>query len=142
MSHLISFSRYQAKCVIKFLFRQWLRRWIPNPGVPCSKPLGGSKVDSAFHPSRVDKTSTRNFWELNGKKVNCLLEVAVALRQLNPIHKKGAIKFKLKTVDDIINLKIFLGSTPKAMADREKQGKTKIEKLKYLKDGKSFLDEI
>ena len=29
---------------------QWLRRWIPNPGVPCSKPLGGSKVDSAFHP--------------------------------------------------------------------------------------------
>ena len=26
-------------------------------------------------------------------KVNCLLEVAVALRQFNPIHKKGAIKF-------------------------------------------------
>ena len=44
------------------------RRWIPNPGVPCSKPLGGSKVDSAFHPSEVDKMSTRNFWELNGKK--------------------------------------------------------------------------
>ena len=43
-------------------------RWIPNPGVPCSKPLGGSKVDSAFHPSEVDKMSTSNFWELNGKK--------------------------------------------------------------------------
>ena len=45
-----------------------LSRWIPNPGVPCSKPLGGSKVDSAFHPSEVDKMSTRNFWELSGKK--------------------------------------------------------------------------
>ena len=47
---------------------KWLRRWIPNPGVPCSKPLGGSKVDSVFHPSEVDKMSTRNFWELSGKK--------------------------------------------------------------------------
>ena len=28
----------------------------------------GSKVDSAFHPSGVDKMSTRNFWELTGKK--------------------------------------------------------------------------
>ena len=44
-------------------------RWISNPGVPCSKPLGGgSKVDLAFHPSKVDKMSTRNFWELSGKK--------------------------------------------------------------------------
>ena len=39
----------------------------PNPGVPCSKPLGGSKVDSAFHPSEVDKMSTRNLWELGAK---------------------------------------------------------------------------
>ena len=46
----------------------WLRCWIPNPRVPCSKPLGGSKVDSAFHPYEVNKMSTRNFWELNGKK--------------------------------------------------------------------------
>ena len=55
-------------------FRKWrsnglvLMHWIPNPGVLCSKPLGGSKVDSAFHPSEVDEMSTRNFWELNGKK--------------------------------------------------------------------------
>ena len=41
---------------------------VPNPRVACSKPLGGSKVHSAFHPSKVDKMSTRNFWELNGKK--------------------------------------------------------------------------
>ena len=33
----------------------WLRHWIPNPGVPCSNSLGGSKVDSALHPSEVDK---------------------------------------------------------------------------------------
>ena len=30
--------------------------------------FAGSKVDSAFHPSEVDKMSTRNFWELSGKK--------------------------------------------------------------------------
>ena len=34
---------------------------------PCSKPLGSSMVDSAFHSSEVDKTSTGNFWELGGK---------------------------------------------------------------------------
>ena len=33
-----------------------------------SRPLGGSKVDSAFHPPEVDRMSTRNFWELSGKK--------------------------------------------------------------------------
>ena len=38
-----------------------LRHWIPNSGVPCSKQLGGSKVDLAFHPYNVDKVSTRNF---------------------------------------------------------------------------------
>ena len=46
----------------------WLTQWIPSLGVLCSKPLGGSKTDSAFHPSEDDKMSTRNFWELGGKK--------------------------------------------------------------------------
>ena len=32
------------------------------------KCLGGSKVDSVFHPSEVDQMSSRNFWELSGKK--------------------------------------------------------------------------
>ena len=36
--------------------------------VPCSKPQGGSKSNSAFHPSEVNKVSTRNFWGLSGKK--------------------------------------------------------------------------
>ena len=35
----------------------WFRHWVHNPEVPCSKPLGGSKVDSAFHPFEVDKMS-------------------------------------------------------------------------------------
>ena len=40
----------------------------PNPGVPGSKSLTGSKVNSAVHLSEVDKISTKNLWELSGKK--------------------------------------------------------------------------
>ena len=50
---------------------QWpslLRHWVSNPGVPRPKPLGGSKVDPALHLSEVDKASTKNFKELDGKK--------------------------------------------------------------------------
>ena len=39
-----------------------------HPGVSCSKPLGDSKVDSVFHPSKVYKMGTRKFRELSGKK--------------------------------------------------------------------------
>ena len=35
-----------------------------NTGVPCSKQLGGSKVDLAVHPSEVDKIRARNFWQI------------------------------------------------------------------------------
>ena len=35
---------------------QGLRRWIPNPGVPSTKPMSGSMVDSAFHPSKEGLT--------------------------------------------------------------------------------------
>ena len=45
-----------------------LRHWIPNTEVPRLKPLGCSKVDSAFHPSKVGKMSTGDFRELSGKK--------------------------------------------------------------------------
>ena len=61
-------NKIEIQGIVYGAMAKWLRCWIPNPGVPCSKPLGGSKVDSAFHPSEVDKTSTRNFLELNGKK--------------------------------------------------------------------------
>ena len=46
----------------------WLKGWISNPWVPCSKPLGDSKVGTAFHPSEVDEMSIKNFWELSGEK--------------------------------------------------------------------------
>ena len=32
------------------------------------KSTGWLQVDPAFHLSEVDKISTRNFWELSGKK--------------------------------------------------------------------------
>ena len=47
---------------------KWLRHWIPNPGVLCTKPLGSSKVDSVFYLSKVDEMSITNFWELSGQK--------------------------------------------------------------------------
>ena len=50
------------------LMAWWLGRGIPNPGVPVGKLLAGSRVDSTFHPSEVDQTSTRYSWRLNGKK--------------------------------------------------------------------------
>ena len=46
----------------------WLRRWIRYPMVLCWKPLRGSKVESAFHPSEVVQMGTRNFSELSDKK--------------------------------------------------------------------------
>ena len=36
--------------------------------VPGSKPLVGSKLNSAFHRSEVDQMSTRSSWGLSGKK--------------------------------------------------------------------------
>ena len=67
MSHLISFSIYQTKCVIKFLFRQ----------------LMTSKI-----------------------------------------------------------FRFFLDQPLKQWLTGKKEGKTKIQKFKYLKNEKSFLDEI
>ena len=36
---------------------------------PVFKPRGGSTVDSAFHPSEIDKMSRSHFWQLSGKKM-------------------------------------------------------------------------
>ena len=45
-------------------------RWILNPGVASSKPPSGSKVDSAFHLSKVDQmnTKTPGDWVVKSKK--------------------------------------------------------------------------
>ena len=45
-------------------------------------------------------------------------------------------------VDDVTNFEIYLPSTSKAMADGEKEGKVEIQKFEYVKNEKSFLDEI
>ena len=45
-------------------------------------------------------------------------------------------------VYDVINFKIYLQTTVKAMADREKKRGRKIQKYEYLENEKSFLDEI
>ena len=47
---IMNFSDYLNKSSINYIgaIAQWLRHWIPNLGVPCSKPLGGSKVESAL----------------------------------------------------------------------------------------------
>ena len=75
------------KCLLQELYQavaQWLSHWIPNPGVPGLKPLGGCKVDSAFHPSKVDEMSTRNSWGLMVKSKLSPHSGSVALRQMNP----------------------------------------------------------
>ena len=67
--------------------------------------------------------------------------MALALRQLNPIHKKGAIKFFFN-INDIINIMIYLQSSSQVMLDKEKQGKRKIQKFEYLENEEIFLDEL
>ena len=46
----------------------------------------------------------------------------------------------MKTIDDVMNFKIYLQSSSKAMADR--QNKSEEQKYKNLQNEKSFLDEI
>ena len=42
------------------------RHWIPSPGVLGSKPLGGSKVDLAFHSFEINQMSSRMSRGLSG----------------------------------------------------------------------------
>ena len=63
--------------------------WITNPRVPCSKALGASKFESAYHPSVVDQISTKNFWELSGKKQTAFSKrVSSTLEVVEWINKK------------------------------------------------------
>ena len=73
-----------------------LRHWIPDPGVPDSKPLGGSKVRSAYH-FRGRKYEYQELLGTEWKKVS-LRSGSVALRLLNPIERgrKKAIKIFFK----------------------------------------------
>ena len=42
--------------------------WIPNPGIISSKPLGGSKINPALHPSEVNQMRTSTSWQLRNLK--------------------------------------------------------------------------
>ena len=46
----------------------WLEYWIPSPGAPGLKPMGGFKVNTAFHPSEVGQMSTGISWGLSSNK--------------------------------------------------------------------------
>ena len=58
--------------VHKLATRSWLVKALDSQSrektTGVDDPLDGSKVDSSFHRSEVNKMSTRNFWELSGKK--------------------------------------------------------------------------
>ena len=54
--------------------------WISVPEISGSKPLGSSKIDSAFHPSKVDEMSTTNSWGLVVKSKLSPNSGSVALR--------------------------------------------------------------
>ena len=59
----------QAYNVIKhmFSFLKALNSW-SNLRVLGSKPLGGTRVNSVFHPFEVGQLITWDSWELDGKK--------------------------------------------------------------------------
>ena len=59
----------------------------PPPPFPQPSFYSLPTKSQSFHSSMVDQMNTRNFWELS--VINCLLKEALALRQLNSIHKKG-----------------------------------------------------
>ena len=44
----------------------WLGCWVTNPGVPFSKPLDGSMINSLIHHSNVNQMSSRNLWRVSG----------------------------------------------------------------------------
>ena len=66
---------------------------LSNPGISCSNPLGGSKVNSTFHPSIIDDITPETPGDLRVKSNLPLCNSSVAFRLLNSIHENGAIKF-------------------------------------------------
>ena len=61
MSHLISFSRYQTKCIIKFLFIQLMMSWIFNIFI-------GSSSKAMADGKKEGKTKIQKFEYLENKK--------------------------------------------------------------------------
>ena len=46
------------------------------------------------------------------------------------------------TIDGVKNFRTYILSSPKAMADRGKEGKAEIQKFEFLENKKSFLHEM
>ena len=82
-----------SKYFFKTITSGWFLSLIFNPEVPRSQPLDSFKVGSAFNFSEVDQMSISNFWGLRHKKKTVFSGGAVALGQLNPIHKKRLWSF-------------------------------------------------
>ena len=66
------------------------RHWISNPGVLCSNPLRGSKVDSVFHPSEVEVPGISGNWVVK-IKLPPWSDTSLEAVETHPL--KGAIKF-------------------------------------------------
>lgn len=59
------------------------------------KPIGGSKVDSTFHPFKVDKGNTKLSWGLVVKGAYVLV-VSCSLAVSEPHHTKSAYNIYLE----------------------------------------------
>ena len=69
-----------------------VRRWIPNPELPGSKPLGGSRSTQPFIFLRLIKWVPEPPWVLLVKSKLSSRSGFLVLGQVNPIHKKWARK--------------------------------------------------
>ena len=45
---LSSYSTFKITLLLYCTVTKWLRRWIPNPGIPCSKPRGATRSTQPF----------------------------------------------------------------------------------------------
>ena len=72
---------------------QWLRYWISNLGIPWTRTLNGSKVDSVFHPSKVDKRVPRISGNLVGKSKPASRTASASHEAIEPHSWKEVIKF-------------------------------------------------
>ena len=70
----------------------WLGHLISNPEVLSLKPLDGSNVDSAFYSFEFLVPGIPGDFVV--KSILSPRSGSIALRQLNPIHKKGPQSFK------------------------------------------------
>ena len=73
-----------------FLILQSLGLWVPTPGVSGSNPLGWLPHWLSLSSFRFRSNEYQDLLGTYGKSQLSLLNVTVALRQLNPIRKKGS----------------------------------------------------